>query len=124
MKTFDEEYEPIKNAFLERVSSGSLSGAQDIWKKFETKLNINCKNSSGETALIIAARRNDLPMFSYLLDCGANPFAQEPVRKRTPQFYAKKHNNQEMLALIQETISNSTASISDSDSLSGNISKL
>lgn len=116
VRMYDTENDSIKNAFLDRVSSGSLDSVRDMMKKFKGKFSVNCTNPSGETPLIIAARRNDLPMVSYLLDeCHADPNAKEPVFKRTAEFYAIKHGNQDMLALIRHVCDN-TASITKSES--------
>lgn len=62
---------------------------------------VNATDSQGETALIIAARKNALDIVRLLLDNGADPFAED-LKGRTALSYA--HGNTDMGKLFAEKL--------------------
>ena len=114
--------ENLEKAFLDRVSDGSLDSVQYMMRGFDKQINVNRKNSSGETPLIIAAKRNDFKMVEYLLKvCHADPTIEEPRFRTTAESYALENNNVEMLNLIRSKYNN-TPSVTDSEVSSSNTS--
>ncbi len=62
---------------------------------------VNAVDAQGETALIIAARKNALDIVRLLLDNGADPFAED-LAEKTALSYA--HGNPDMEKLFAEKL--------------------
>jgi len=82
------------------VSYGCISGVRD---KLQEGWDPNVQNDDGITPILEAAERNDLETMKLLIDAGGKADVAD-IMGITPLKYAKKHRNEEMIRLIEETI--------------------
>ncbi len=78
------------NAGTAPIVLAASRGRNDLVEKLIAgKANVNYGNSNGETALIVAVRRRDLPMIHTLLTAGADPDQADLLSGQSARDYAK-----------------------------------
>jgi ankyrin repeat protein len=92
-----------KVPLVDLVYMGQMNAVKDLIEKLGSRLDINEKDKSGNFAAMMAAERNDLPMLKLLADNGAD-LSLTDGRGRSVKGWAMKHNNSEMLELIEEAL--------------------
>lgn len=87
-------------ASIDLIRLVSMGYAPDVVKQLEIgKCDINYVNEEGDTALTVAARRNDIEIMQILLAHGAaNP--DVGMGREHLMIYARAYSNQLMLSLL------------------------
>ena len=82
---------------IEIVSYGLIDALREILQK---RVDVNEQDGFGNCAVLAAASRNDLAMLTLLVEAKANLEVKDRVG-RSPLGWAKKHQNQGMIELIE-----------------------
>ncbi len=94
-----------------------LGHEEAVKKLLDARCDVNQRGEFGGSALLLAACRNDWPIFKLLVSAGADVNVEDDFGN-SPLSWAKKHNNQNMLALLltlaqkEQKIESATKSLS------------
>ena len=92
--------------YVKIIELANMSLIQDIKQRIEKcKDDVNEENDDGDTAVIVAARRNDLVLLRYLFSVGGSADVKD-IFDHSPTFWATRNNNTEMVELINAQLKN------------------
>ena len=88
------------------IELANMSLIQDIKQRIEKRNDdVNEENDDGDTAVIVAARRNDLALLKYLFSVGGSADVRD-ILGHSPTFWAMRNKNTEMVELINTQLKN------------------
>src|SRR5579883_1290373 len=90
---------PLDEGLLYAVSDGHIEHAK---KMIEAKCDVNAKDEFGTSAILMAAKRNDLKMIELLVSAGASLATEDKVGFNGLH-WAKYYENKAMIELFNQT---------------------
>lgn len=93
---------------IDLVSLGQIDAVKKAIT-MDPSIDINEQDIDGDSALLVAAMRNDLPIMKELITYGAR-VAVENNYGKTPLSYAEENENAEMIQLINDKSSEESRS--------------
>ena len=83
---------------MEYISLGQVEAVQKLLN--QNNCNVNQQDEFGDSAILLAACRNDLAMLKILIAAGATVNTQDHFGN-SPLSWAEKHHNHEMINLVK-----------------------